>query len=376
MGIKRAIIILAILILGINLLNPHSEEQNSLEQAVSYINKKHIDIKEATSHPDIPRIIHYVWLGGEEPPLVKKAIHTWIKNMPGWEIKRWNETNCDIEANEFVKKAYKLKQYNFASDYCRVAALEKEGGLYLDTDMFLNQSLIPLMTEPVFLTLQSNLDISGGIFAFPPHHPIMVKILEFYNTHFFSYEKNFPSLLTEEFRKYFQPQALLNAHQENQYIIYPANIGMLNFGGGENVSEHWYAANNAGYAQPGIYYQYFSDYFLKENAYQLVNYFGENKHGWVIIHDQEHFYLSKGLSEYANDLNIRKGKYSFSRYYPGRLLTLYFPNQKPQQFKCLNKKCSPVFRPLTVKEGLDFGFKISYNLYRWLANYDAKRKAE
>ena len=44
----------------------------------------------------IPKIIHYVWLGGgAKTPSVKRCIASWHKVMPDYEIKEWNESNFD-----------------------------------------------------------------------------------------------------------------------------------------------------------------------------------------------------------------------------------------------------------------------------------------
>lgn len=39
----------------------------------------------------IPKTIHYIWFGGDKNPIVLKAIKTWKKNAPDYEIKEWNE---------------------------------------------------------------------------------------------------------------------------------------------------------------------------------------------------------------------------------------------------------------------------------------------
>lgn len=39
----------------------------------------------------IPKIIHYVWLGGgAKTPSVKRCIASWKKAMPDYQIKEWN----------------------------------------------------------------------------------------------------------------------------------------------------------------------------------------------------------------------------------------------------------------------------------------------
>lgn len=48
----------------------------------------------------------------------------------------WNEDTFDIESScEFVREAYQMKKYAFVSDYVRLWALKKYGGIYLDTDI-------------------------------------------------------------------------------------------------------------------------------------------------------------------------------------------------------------------------------------------------
>ena len=84
----------------------------------------------------IPKTIHYCWFGrGAMPQLAKDCIASWHKFMPDWEYKLWNEDNFDVEAVPYTKEAYEEKKYAFVSDYVRLWALEREGGIYLDTDV-------------------------------------------------------------------------------------------------------------------------------------------------------------------------------------------------------------------------------------------------
>ena len=50
----------------------------------------------------IPKIIHYCWFGkGQMPEKEKKCIETWKKFFPDYEIKKWDETNFDVEVTKF-----------------------------------------------------------------------------------------------------------------------------------------------------------------------------------------------------------------------------------------------------------------------------------
>ena len=84
----------------------------------------------------IPKIIHYCWFGrGEKPELAKKCIASWKKFCPDFEIREWNEDNCDYLAMPFMAEAYAAKKYAFVSDVMRLAVLEQYGGVYFDTDV-------------------------------------------------------------------------------------------------------------------------------------------------------------------------------------------------------------------------------------------------
>lgn len=112
----------------------------------------------------IPKIIHYCWFGkGEMPDLVQNCIASWHTHMPDWEYRLWTEDNFDIaSAPAYVQEAYAAKKYAFVSDYVRLWALEREGGLYLDTDVEVLRSFEPLMNDTAFIGLEESLALLPG----------------------------------------------------------------------------------------------------------------------------------------------------------------------------------------------------------------------
>ncbi|MGX8712350.1 MAG: glycosyltransferase family 32 protein [bacterium] len=99
----------------------------------------------------IPRKIHYCWFGLNEMPLeAKDCIASWHKYMPDWEYKLWSENNFDIECMPYTAEAYASGKMAFVSDVARLKALHDEGGVYLDTDVEVFQSLDPLLTRKAF----------------------------------------------------------------------------------------------------------------------------------------------------------------------------------------------------------------------------------
>ena len=97
----------------------------------------------------IPKIIHYCWFGGNAlPELEQRCLASWHQHMPNWEYKWWNEKTFDIAAApQYVRQAYEARKYAFVSDYVRLWALEKFGGLYMDVDFMVYRPFDELMDK-------------------------------------------------------------------------------------------------------------------------------------------------------------------------------------------------------------------------------------
>ena len=111
----------------------------------------------------IPKIIHYCWFGREKmPELVLQCIDSWKKYLSDYRFHLWNENNFDVNSIPYVKEAYEAHKYAFVSDYVRLWALEREGGLYLDTDVEVLRSFEPLMNDTAFIGLEESLALLPG----------------------------------------------------------------------------------------------------------------------------------------------------------------------------------------------------------------------
>ena len=64
----------------------------------------------------IPKIIHYCWFGkGEMPELAKKCIESWIKYLPEYEMRLWNEDTFDLDIIKSIQE-----QINSKTKYSRL----------------------------------------------------------------------------------------------------------------------------------------------------------------------------------------------------------------------------------------------------------------
>ena len=124
----------------------------------------------------IPRIIHYCWFGkGAMPVLVQECIDSWKKHLPDYTLRLWNEDNVDISSSPlYVQEAYAAKKYAFVSDYVRLWALEREGGLYMDVDFEVYKPFDDLMEQyAAFAGYEGSKKnpVMMGVIAAEPHHP-------------------------------------------------------------------------------------------------------------------------------------------------------------------------------------------------------------
>lgn len=134
----------------------------------------------------IPKVIHYCWFGrAEMPDLVQKCIKSWHTHMPDWEYCLWSEDNFDIaSAPAYVLEAYQAKKYAFVSDYVRLWALEREGGLYMDVDFEVYKPFDDLMNlYDAFAGYEGSKrnPVMMGVIAAKPHHPWIQRMMQTYH---------------------------------------------------------------------------------------------------------------------------------------------------------------------------------------------------
>ena len=149
----------------------------------------------------IPKVINYCWFGGKPiDNLGKKCIDSWKKYCPDYEIKRWDESNYNLESCDYVKEAYKAEKWAFVSDYARFDILYRQGGLYFDTDVELIKPIDDIIEKGPFMGCEQNLDdskIAPGLgLAANPGLGLYKEIIDYYNTQHFINEDGSNNLET------------------------------------------------------------------------------------------------------------------------------------------------------------------------------------
>lgn len=103
--------------------------------------------------PNLPSILHFVWVGGRAPASVEARIRTWADLNPGCVIVLWDdhaivglaEAEASADLAELLEAAPNAAAL---SDVGRFAILNRFGGIYLDSDMEACRPIAPLLSYP------------------------------------------------------------------------------------------------------------------------------------------------------------------------------------------------------------------------------------
>lgn len=180
----------------------------------------------------IPKIIHYCWFGGKPlPKSAEKCIASWKKYLPDYEIKRWDESNFDVNAIPYTREAYAACKFAFVSDYARFWILYHYGGVYFDTDVEVIRPIDDIINRGGFLGVESNRNgiytVNPGLgFAATQGTAVIGEMMNLYSTfHFINTDgaldlKNIVEITTE----YLSARGLRNTDEIQQccgFTIYP-----------------------------------------------------------------------------------------------------------------------------------------------------------
>lgn len=168
----------------------------------------------------IPKIIHCVWLSGDDKPvLYLNCLKSWQEKMPDYEIKEWSLDKFPNEVTEhpFVKGALESRKWAYATDYIRLWLLYNYGGIYMDLDVMVFKSFNPFLEHGFFTSIELNpivlyktlkskeilgIGLEAAVMGCIPHHPFISDALgcysdlKFINTPEFCFQYIMPRVLT------------------------------------------------------------------------------------------------------------------------------------------------------------------------------------
>lgn len=96
----------------------------------------------------IPKLIHLCWFSGDEyPEDIKFCLDSWKKVLPDFQVKVWTKEMALATGFDFVKEAISAKMWAFAADVIRLYAVYHEGGVYMDSDIYVQKRFDEFMEK-------------------------------------------------------------------------------------------------------------------------------------------------------------------------------------------------------------------------------------
>lgn len=132
----------------------------------------------------IPKVIHYVWLGGGTlDELSRRCLESWSRILPEYRVVRWDEDNAMdmIRSNDFAREAYEARKYAFVSDYLRLLVLYREGGVYMDTDVEVLKPLDSFLRFGAFTSFEGHSAIPTALMAAERGNGWIKLLLDYYS---------------------------------------------------------------------------------------------------------------------------------------------------------------------------------------------------
>lgn len=228
----------------------------------------------------IPKIIHYCWFGGNpKPESVKKYIESWRKYCPDYEIKEWNESNFNLNENDYCKEAYEAKKWAFVTDYVRLKALYEYGGIYMDTDVEVVKNFDDLLTYNSFMCFESPIAVSIGTFGSVKKLKLIEYLLNKYKGRHFQWRDDNQmitnlDIVTQVLQKKYNLKlnGMMQVLSDNivifpmEYFIAKSNLTGWIVKNEETYAIHHYAASwfDDSLRQKSLRHQYYARYYMKK----------------------------------------------------------------------------------------------------------------
>lgn len=141
----------------------------------------------------IPKIIHLCWFSDSPYPVeIKVCLDTWKKILPDYNIRLWNYADALSIGSTYINEALSAKKWAFAADAVRFYAVYKEGGVYMDSDIYLKKRFDHLIPEHGFATFNEctnqglkEFGLQAAFFMGEKDNKFCKEVFDYYNSRHF-----------------------------------------------------------------------------------------------------------------------------------------------------------------------------------------------
>lgn len=107
----------------------------------------------------IPKKIHLCWFSNDPYPVeIKVCLESWKRILPDYEVKIWRMEDARAIDMPYINEALDARRWAFASDVVRFYAVYTEGGVYMDSDVFIYRRFDEFIPEEGFVTFNEKIE--------------------------------------------------------------------------------------------------------------------------------------------------------------------------------------------------------------------------
>lgn len=145
----------------------------------------------------IPKIIHLCWFSNDPYPVeIKVCLDTWKRLLPDFQVKVWNFEKAKAIGCAFIDEALEAHKWAFAADVVRFYAVYQEGGVYMDSDIYLHLRFDDFIPNEGFVTFCENdkeeFGLQAAFFIGTKGNEFCKKMVEYYaDRHFLNADGSF-----------------------------------------------------------------------------------------------------------------------------------------------------------------------------------------
>lgn len=131
----------------------------------------------------IPKILHFVWVGGTPVPTqYEENMERWKTHHPGWDSYLWKDVPPDAKWRWIVACEHRPVQI---ADILRVEMVCRYGGVYADLDSWAVQSIEPTIAGLASFAVKNQFGgVDNSIFGAAKGHPWLQRVLTKVGLHY------------------------------------------------------------------------------------------------------------------------------------------------------------------------------------------------
>lgn len=149
-----------------------------------------------------PKIIHLCWFSNDPYPVeIKVCLDTWKKLLPDYQVKVWDYAAAKSIGCPFIDEALEARKWAFAADVVRFYAVYQEGGVYMDSDIYLLRRFDEFLPQEGFATFgekdKDDFGLQAAFFFGSAGNEFCKKMMDFYaDRHFVNSDGSFNDMIS------------------------------------------------------------------------------------------------------------------------------------------------------------------------------------